>query len=264
MQHAPSIAAALLLCGCMDRLMEAPYVLATGLGSVSGLVPTTQGTLLAATPAGIWEVDEAGGRTLLYSGVTTAITSHGTEVYALSGERVLAARYPNTGAPSALQARLTLPGALDVQAWCDETVLIATPRDVHRWTPKTGELESWNLGLDDIVAVSLRAEPTCAGAWVLTRDALYDASPGVARPLHTGLENARAIAVDGAGQPWIATRDPAVLLRLRGGEAEVFARYLGAPNDLHFGVGSGLLPATNVYIATLDGTIDYVHVPAAP
>ena len=89
MQLAPSVALVLLLGGCMDRLMEAPYVLATGLGEVNGLVPSTRGTLLAATPSGTWEVDETGARTLLSPVPSQSVAIHRGRIYALSGERIL-------------------------------------------------------------------------------------------------------------------------------------------------------------------------------
>ena len=90
----------LALLGCMDRLMEAPYVLATGLEQVDGIVPTTRGSLLAATPRGLYEVDEAGGRSALFTDeAVQAVTGHGDQLYLLTGKRLRSGAFPAPGEP---------------------------------------------------------------------------------------------------------------------------------------------------------------------
>ena len=264
MQLAPSAALVLLLGGCMDHLMEAPYVLATGLGEVNGLVPSTRGTLLAATPTGTWEVDETGARTLLSAVPSQSVAIHRERIYALSGERILWGTSPAPAGGTLLTQEWPAPGTVDIQAWCDGLVLMATPDDILVWSPDAGTVQPWKTGLTDIRHVALREEPTCEGALVLTDDALYDVGPGHAEALATGLSSPRAVAVDAHGEPWFVEGEPPVLSHLVDGKVTVFARYLDSPTDLHFGTGLGLMPSSNLYIADHTGTIEYVHMPEAP
>ncbi len=76
-----------------------------------------------------------------------------------------------------------------------------------------------------------------------------------------GLVDARALTIDREGRPWVVHGAPPVLARVVDGTPQRVARYLGDPSDIHFGIGAGMLPTENLYIADRKGTIDYVHVP---
>lgn len=250
----------LVLTGCLDHLFDAPFVLATGLGQVDGLVPTIEGSLLAATPTGLFEVDEAGGRTRLTDQPAQAVTAHTDRVVVLSGDTLLHAAYP-LEQPATWERGPTVPGAVDVLSWCEGAVLVATSTDVWVWTPGEATLTPWGVGLSGITRLALRPEPTCAGALVVTESAVVAVGPGSAAPLVGGLTAPRAACIDGAGQIWVVAGAPPVLSVVTDGKPQVFAKHLDEPTDVHFGVGRGVLPENNLYISDKDGTITYVHVP---
>ena len=254
----------LALLGCMDRLMEAPYVMATGLERVDGIVPTTRGSLLAATAQGLYEVDETGARfALLPDQSVQAVTSHGDQLYLLADQRLRWGTYPAPGEPLSLSGEADGAGVVDIQAWCEGRVLVATETHLELWSPVDGTREAWAGPFEGVRRISLQGEPPCDGALVLLEDRLLRVQEGRRTELVAGLVDARALTIDRQGTPWLVSGEPPVLARLVDGRPQLVARYLSDPADIHFGIGVGLLPTQNLYIADRKGTIDYVHVPLA-
>jgi hypothetical protein len=91
---APPIAL-VALTGCLSSMLEAPYVLVTGLGAVHGLSPTARATMLVASERGIVEVTGEGASTLLVGdGPYRAVATHKGQLHALQTDVVRSAPFP--------------------------------------------------------------------------------------------------------------------------------------------------------------------------
>ena len=250
----------LLLAGCLSSVLEAPYVLSTGLGEATGLAPSGRRSMLVASDSGLWEVDGEGERALLRAGATRAVTGHLSGIYALDGCAVAWGPLAPAGQPWTPTGHLPAQGVVDLQAWCDGLVLLASPRELTAWAPETGETFAFAAGLSGVRAVSLGPDGGCDEALVVTADAVLAVSQTGRRTLAAGLVAPRAAVADAKGRVWVVHGEPAVLARIDAGAAVEVARYLGDPRDLHFGTG-GLLPPENAYLADGEGSLDYLRVP---
>ena len=250
--------AALVCTGCLDHILDAPYVLSTGLGEVRGLAPTARHTLFVATSTGTWQIDGSGQRTAVDGRPARAITTHGTRLYVLHEDEIRWGPTPADG-PAASLVGAAWPGALDLQAACDDTVMVATATSITRWDPATDTRTPWPAAPDGITAIGLGARE-CEELFVVAGSRLWSVTEEAATPLTAELSAPRAVTRDSAGAAWMLLGEPPVLARIVAGEPQVRARHLGDPRDLHFGTGELLAPL-NVYIADGAGTVDYVRVP---
>lgn len=259
------VACLLLATGCIDDLLEAPYVLSTGLGEgARSLSPSPTRSFYVAGQGGLFEVDGEGRpRQLLRDPVQLAAAHLGF----LAIFDTQAARFgppPDADHPWTETSRATLAGVVDAQAWCDlqllliagdQLVFLGPDDDAPRpWAPAPAGARALTLG-----SVTGTADP-CAAALVLTPDRLLLVSPQGQQPLATGLVDARAVAIDRRGEPWVVHGQPPVLARIRDGRAETIARHVGDVADMHFGTGE-LLHHDNAYLLTRQGSLDYVRVP---
>lgn len=223
-------------------MLEAPWVLAAGMGEARSLAPDARGGLLVATPSGVVRVDGNGAVTLVRPGPAEAVTTHPARTYVLAGGRV-------TWEGGAIE----VPGAVDVLAgWTG--LLVLTPTTVVAVDPATGARTDRATDLEG--ARSLALGPA-GEALVVTATSLLVLPPeGPPRVAVHGLIDARAAATDANGRVFVAA--DGALWRIDGGAPVLAARYLGDPRDLHFGSGD-LLPNDHIYIATGGGSVDYLR-----
>ena len=245
----------LLLLGCLDAILEAPYVLTTGLGEARGLSPTVHRTMLVASSTGVLEVSGSGARTLLTSQPARAVASHAQHIYLLTDDSLLWGELPPSGEPLGALSAVPISGAVDIQAWCDETVLIAGDFGLKIWSRTTSTLRDHPTPLPPLRAVSLSLQAPCTVVNVISEDALLVVGETVTR--HS-LTAPRAATPDRHGNTWVVHGEPPVLSRLSGGVLEERARYLGDPRDVHFGNGE-MFSADNIYIADGGGSLDYAR-----
>ncbi len=236
--------------GCLDRLLEAPYVLTTGLGDVRSVSPGRDGGLLAATSTGVYAIAADGTAHLLDPSPASAVSADSRRAYVL-----------REGRASWDGGESVTPGAVDLLAGYD-TLLVLTPTTLHAVAPDA-KSRLFSSGFTGARAVTLGAS---GGYLVVSEDTLWsvpgasDGGPSTATPLLTGLVDARAAAIDARERVYVVQGDPRGLWRVEDGRLTRMARWLDAANDLHFGVG-GAFPAEQAYIATGTGTVDYVRPP---
>lgn len=244
---ATGLALLLALPACLDRVLESPYVLTTGLGEVRSLAPGLDGRLLAATSTGLWAVTPEGRADRLDPAVGRAVSTHPGVVYVLADEQVSAG-------PG---ATVSTPGAVDVLAGYDEVVVAYPDRlDLHALDASTRRA----VPVAGVRAVALGPPGEYL---VVTADALFRVDATGVHPLVTGLVDARAASTDARGHVYVAHGAPTELFRLDDATSPAtlapVAKWLGDVRDLQFGVGP--FPPQNLYIATGDGTLDYVRPP---
>lgn len=232
------------LAGCLDRMLEAPWVLTSGIGEARSLAPDGTGAWLVATDRGVARIDGEGKASDVEAGAADAVSTHPGRVYVLRDGVV---RWPGG------EARVD--GAIDVAGGWD-ALWVLTPDTLWAVDPATGEKTARATGLDGARAVALGPEPE---ALVVTRDAVVAIGPGGgARALATGLVGPRAACTDARGRVFVAAGEDPALWRLDAAGPVLAARYLGDVRDLHVGLG-GLLPAENLYLAVGTGSIDYLR-----
>lgn len=235
----------ILLAGCLDRILEAPYLLAPGLGEVRSVSPGLDGRLLVATSTGVYAVDGEGKAERLEDRPAQAVTAHPGRRYVLRDGRV-------TGG----EAPLAVHGAVDILAGYDALVVLRSDR-LSAFDPD-GREHPLTAGLTDARSVALGPDDTYL---VVTRESLVRVDrAGAITTLARGLVDARAAATDAKGRVYVAHGDPQELWRVDPTGLVSIARWLGDPRDLHFGIG-GLLAVENTYIANGSGTVDYVRPP---
>ena len=235
----------LLLGGCLDELLESPYVLTPGLGEVRAVAPGLHGELLVASATGLYAIDGNGVATRTGE-AADGVTVHPGVVYVRRG-----------GTVSYDGGAIDVTGAVDILAGYDALAglypdrLVLDGRFGHTGPPMPDRVVS--LGRTDARAVALG--PT--GYLVTTATALLAVDADV-RVLADGLTDARAAATDTRGRVYVAHGAPTELWRVEPTGLVSMARWLGDTRDLQFGLG-GLLPAENVYIANGAGSVDYVR-----
>lgn len=252
----------LLLISCLDAILEAPYVLTTGLAEARSLAPTSRRTIVVATPAGLREVDGSGTHSLLTRQPVYAVTTHPEHLYLLTDAGLQWGVLPERGEP--LRDLQTIPatGVVDLQSWCDGRVLLAGDMGLQIFDPATATITAHDAVLPALQAVSLLAHEPCSGAVVLSADALIQIHGTTTS--RTSLRRPRTTTPGRDGYTWVIHGDPPVLSRLEEDELVLRAEHLGDPRDAHFGNGE-LLSPDNLYLADGGGTIDYARViTAAP
>lgn len=235
---------AALLAGCLDRLHEAPYVLAVDLGEARSLAFDGDGRLLVATPAGVRAVDREGRVTPLDAHPARAVTASRAGIFTVDGARL---RGPGIDLPA--------PGALDVAAAWDDRLWVLYPDRLVAVDPRDAREEPRVAGLVDARAVALAPPPRMV---VVTATAVLavDAA-GAATPLADGLVDARAAAVDAEGGVYVAAGSPPEVWRYGSGPPARVARFLEDPRDLHLTVRPPF-PPDRLWIAAGAGRVDYL------
>lgn len=236
----------LTLGGCLDRLLESPYVLAAGFGEARSLAISREGDLVVAGSAGIIRIGADGTLHPLAPNATDAVAVSPTHLFALR-EGVL--DYEGQALPA--------PAAVDVAAtWYSDT-----------WVLYPDRIDAWSLdlerravaeGFQGARAVNLGPEGEMLVTFP-TEVRAYTAE-GRFRVVIAGLEAARVAATDDWGRVYLIQGAEPQLYRLDDGALTLIARFLDAPTDLQFGRGP-TLAHTFAYMATGSGRVDYVQVP---
>lgn len=239
--------ALVVLAACLDRLYDAPYLLATGLPPVRSLTFDREGALLAGTADGLYRVEPDGRATRIAEGPVDAVTVGGAATWVLAAGEV---RGPG--------GRVPVPGAVDLAAAWDDRVWVLTATGVSAVDPATGAVAPVVDGLPGARALALGPSPTML---VLGADTLHAVEPdGRRRTLVGGLVDARAVAADARGRLWVIQGEPSELYRIEGDGPARLARFLDSPTDLQFAVGARFPPGT-AYLASAAGRVDYVPFP---
>jgi len=249
----------LLLTGCLGAVLEAPFVLASGLGEVRGLAPSPRQTLLAATAAGVVEVSAEGRVATVVPGVDArAVATHRERLYVLEDAGIRYGPLSADGEVGALSLWVR-SGIRDIAAGCSETVLFADAEGVGRWTPGSDATVRLGPRVAGVRALALDPLQPCEGVLVLTQEEVRWVTESASVPVVAGLSVPQAFGLDRWGGIWVVEQEPPVLVRRTRHGLEVRARYLGPTSDLLFGPGDLLHPA-NAYLSGSEGTLDYARV----
>ncbi len=247
----------LALLGCLDAILEAPYVLTTGLTEIQSIAPSGRTTMLAATSGGVVEIDGSGSHTLLSEHSARAVAAHATVIYLLTDEALLWGAMPPRGQSIGALSSVPVAGVVDIQSWCDERVLLAGAAGLQVFERSSGTISSYPAALPPLSAVSLPAESPCSGAVVVSGDAVIEVTGEQIR--RTPVEAPRIVTPGRDRHIWVIHGAPPVLSRLEDGALSLRAEHLGDPLDAHFGAGE-LFSPSNIYLADAAGTLDYARV----
>jgi len=246
--------------GCIDDLLEAPYVLSTGLGEgASTLSPSASQTLFVAGRGGVFEVDGEGRARKLRTDAATIVVGHKAWLAVGDAGGIGFGPAPAEGEWSA-GARIGVRDTIDAQAWCGDALLALTPTGLWLTTPDSATPTRWADAPPDARSLALSgATSPCERALVTTATGLLRVGPDGSEPAATDLVDGRAAAVDSYGRTWVIQGDPLAIWRIDQGVPQRFAGHLGDVVDAHFGTG-GLLHPDNLYLLNADGSIDYVRI----
>lgn len=239
---------ALALLGCLDRMLESPYVLTAGLGEVRSLSPDGKGHFVLATRDGVVEVAADGKATPRTPGPAYAVSSDSDRVYVLREGTV---DWDRTG--------IRAPGAVDILRSRDDELLVLTPDRLEAIDATTGARSIRAEGLTAARALAIGPEGRNI---VVTATALISVGRDGRDTIAEGLIDARAAAMDAAGRWYVVAGAPPQLWRVDspGAAPVLIARWLGDARDIHFGTGDAFTSDT-LYIATGTGSLDYLRPP---
>lgn len=265
--------------GCLDRVLEGPYVLAVGLEGARSLTLAPDATALrVAGPEGVFDVspDGAAERVGLEA---VAITSDPRRSYALRGDTVTDAVANAPFATLGVAGRDVVAIEGGVVSLTDGRLAWASTSAASQ-AAHTHAVPRENGGALDFVVPST-AEPRdvpCAlsGAQSLALGRMSDEVLVVApdaivavriapdgasacEPLVAGLHGLRAAAVDAVGRVYVVADEDPALYRLDPAGPVQVARWLGDVRDAHF--GAGVFPAENLYFIDGEGRVTYVRPP---
>lgn len=246
----------LLLVGCLESLLEAPYILTAGLAPVHDLTPAPNGNLFAATEQGIVYIDEAGVSSIQDPFVASAIASHDVRLYALQDGTLHSTALPIV--PNAWQTHPTPEGVVDIQTWCGASVLLASAQGLHVWDAQSETLStlSWGMPAEQ---VALDAHHPCTTLWVVSQGGVFRVEAQGHQQWLSGAEHIRDVATSQDGAVWIITGQRPALGRVVEGAVDIRARHLGVVHAMWFGEG-GVWSPENVYLASAAGRVDYARV----
>jgi hypothetical protein len=247
----------LALTGCLDAILEAPFVLTTGLTEVRSITPTGRTTMLTATPGGVIEIDGSGAHTLLSEHSARAIAAHSTVIYLLTDDALLWGAMPPPGERIGALSRISVAGVSDIQSWCHGQVLLAGDVGLQTFDSSSGTLSPYPADLPPLRSVSLLAEAPCDGAVVTAAGAVIEIVGEQLR--RVPVDTPRVVTPGRDGHTWIIHGTPPVLSRLEDGTLSLRAEHIGNPLDAHFGTGE-LFSPSNIYFADAAGTLDYARV----
>jgi len=250
-----------MLMGCLDEMLEAPYVLATGLGEASDLTPTAAASMFVASNTGLWDVSGSGVARQMWTHPTEKVSTHIDRVWFLADGFLWQAPFPISSGASPFQRVVEVPGAVDVVAGCDDQVIIATADTISVWDGK--QMVKWADSLNDVQGLSLGPSDPCGGVLAISPRAVLRVTPQdvtafQAKPTRE-LQSARVGAIDAQGALWVIDGDSLGEVTRSGWRH--FASHLEEATAIHFGVGD-LFQTDIAYITTRDGHLEYLQVPA--
>jgi len=259
----PEALALLLLSGCLDDLLESPFVLApTVAPSPTQLAPTARHSLLVAGPAGVVEVDGSGATTRRSAAPAQAATAHKGWMVVADAQGLHFGPVPQGAAPFAPDRSLAAPETRSIQAWCGGTLLVLDAAGIELADPGTGAatLSPWAPAPPEALDLALAPGPPCAELLVLTPTRLLAVSPQGSRVLAEHLEDAVAVATDRQDRVYLLAGRPRALVRLDAEGPVRIARAVQDAIDLRFGTGE-LLHPDDAFLLTTDGSVTYLRVP---
>jgi hypothetical protein len=250
---------------CLDSLLESPLILATNLGSINGLAPSPRDSLLVATEQGLWEVDVEGGRQRLSQRAAQDVSTLPEQVVLLSGGVLSWGPYPEKGEPLQLDGRFPAPGVRCIQAWFDKTVILAEGNRLSRLDLDSGRLVPWGSLDDEILDLGLGGHSASAPALVHTKGGLHRVREGESEKLlvPSGAQVPEPIhgaTLDTVDRLWVVHGKSGTLSIDSGKGLTEVARDLGEPRSMTMG-GGGLTPMDSLFMATSEGTLEYIRVP---
>lgn len=249
---------ALLSTGCIDDLLEAPYILATGVGREPvALSLTPRQSLVVGGPDGVREVSGSGEVQVLLAEPAIAVAAH------LGWLAWSDAQAVHLLLDDGQRRQVGLPDVVALLAWCDARLLALTPSGIWLIDVDGTAPTRWGEALPGAVDLTLGPGPACSSVLQLSPERLVRTDAQGSTTLASGLHQARAVAVDRYEVPWIIHQDPPVLARIEGGAAVLHARHLGDSRDLSFGNG-GLLHVDTAWLLHGEGRIDYLPLPTRP
>lgn len=245
----------LTMTACFSRFLEAPYVLAAGLGDVTSMAPyPNRDALLIGSREGLWEVTGEGAMRHLDERPVVAVTTHPERIWVRTGDALL------TASPDAASLDLTAWGSLPetraLVAWYDDRLLLATETGLETLDPASAARASW-ADVPGVRALALSPRERCVFA--LTDREAWELCPSHRTRLAEDLSDPRAITGDGLGRVWLIHGDPPELFLLDAHTPT--ARYLGDPVAAQVGLGT-LIARDRLYLADRDGSVDYLPLPS--
>jgi aspartate/methionine/tyrosine aminotransferase len=208
-------------------------------------------------PKGVLEVQGDGKAAVALDGDARLVAALPDRLFAVHGD-VLEWTPRGAAFPGAVGGSMSLPGAVDLLAWCDGDLLVAYADHLELWRVGQEAVRPFGTSLDHIRAVAMGSPCLRLGARADRRRPLVGARDGCAVELARDLKAPRAVASDRLGRAWIVSGEPAALGRLDGSSLVPVAS-LGDVRDVVFG-HTGLYKPHNAYLAEGDGRIEYVHV----
>jgi hypothetical protein len=244
----------------MDQWLEAPYILASGLGPIADSAPTGRESIVVVGATGVVEVDGSGETHTLSSTGGDAITCHPDQIITRAGDTVRWGPLPDPGQTLVTTGEALVPGADDLQAWYGADVLVTTPTGIVRLNTATRAQAPFGPPVAGVRGITIQPERT---AIVVTADAIHKVTADASEVWAIGLVDADTVAMDAQGRAWVTHNRPRVLAVVDRDGPQTVARYLDQPVSLHFGAG-GLLRPDNAYMSEASGTVEYVQVPPKP
>ena len=256
-----AVACSLLLAGCLDDLLESPFVLAPAVQQAPGsMAPTARHTLLVAGSNGVVEVDGSGHATRRSTAPALAATGHKGWLVFADAHGLHFGPPPEGRAAFTPTQDLPATGVRAIQAWCRDTLLVLDAAGLEQADPRDGTVLPWAPAPPDGLDLALGPGTPCAEALVLTPTRLLAISPHASRTLADGLVDAVAVATDHHDRIFVLAGHPRALYRLGEGDPVRIARAVQDAIDLRFGTGSLLRP-DDAFMLTVDGSITYLRVP---
>lgn len=256
-----ALIALLTLSACIDRWLEAPFVLATGMGEARSLHPTLHEGMWVASAEGLFEVNGNGVTTPHLRTPVSAVAGTPERLFIVDESGLHWGPPPAPGASFQADGGVTRTDVHDLLGWTDGNLLLAIGEEVRLFDARSGTAAPYATGLGAIRALALGPTEGGPSALAVTEDRLWLLRGGERTLLASGLVDAQAAATDPWGRVWILQGAPREIDRVEGQELRRFATSVGDCTDLHFGA-TGLFPAENLYLTARDGTLNYVRVPS--
>jgi hypothetical protein len=254
------LAACLSQLACLDSLLEAPLILTTGLPTVHGMAPTLRGSILVATEEGLWEVQSDGKQRQLTLQPVQDVTTHPESLTLLSEGIISWGPYPEPAADLKLSGRIPAPHAQQLQAWFDGSVMIGQIGSIQQLNRESGESQRIAEITGDLIDIGLGGNQHDSPVLVHTNTGLHrvTASGVTSMEVPAHLQGA---SLDVRDRLWLVYGEPSQLSIQDKARLKPVSSSVGSLRSMTLGRG-GALPSDALYIATDDGSIEYIRVPS--
>ena len=265
MKSSGSSTSALLLCfipllctACIDQLLESPLLLATGLGQINGLAPTPRETILVATDQGLLEISTDGQIQKLTQNPALDVSTLPEHIVILTDHGLVWGPYPQNDSPFDLAGRALAPDVENIQAWYQNELLLGTPNGIRQLQMNRGKITPFAPAEVNITDLSLIPKDR-SSVLVVSEQQLWQMSENnlelISSPLPVHLA-----AQDFRERLWLVHGSPPQLSLHHEDRWTHVVENLGRPTAITLGTG-GLTPKDALYIATDNGTLEFIRVP---